>query len=108
MLTTRLAVKLLWFSFFVFSLFLALLQWCKYSHQCSDFQIRATVLLVMLFIFCIYCFSMVLLLSYFASMFFPFYVGSAGEHGKKFLIIWKIVLTKEKYLAFKESFASTE
>ncbi|CAM8645658.1 hypothetical protein MCEMIEM13_00748 [Comamonadaceae bacterium] len=51
---------------------------------------------------------MVLLLSYFASMFFPFYVGSMGENGKRFLIVWKIVLTKEKYLAFKESFASTE
>lgn len=108
MLTTRLAVKLLWFSFFVFSLSFALLQWCKYSHQCSDFQIQATVLLVMFSFICVYCFAMVLLLSYFASMFFSSYGGNMGEHGKKFLVIWKIVLTKEKYLAFKESFASTE
>src|SRR3989338_6463955 len=108
MLTTRLAVKLLWFSLFVFPLFLALFQLCKYFHQCSDFQIRAAVLLVMLSIICVYCFAMVLLLSYFASMLFPFYVKNMGKHGKKFLIIWKIVLTEEKYLAFQESFASAE
>lgn len=108
MLTTRLTVKLLWFSLFALLLFFALLQWCKYFHQCSDFQIRVVVLLLMLSILCVYCFAMVLLLSYFANMFSPFYVKNMGEHGKKFLIIWKIVLTKEKYLALQESFASTK
>jgi len=108
MITTRLAVKLLWFSSFLLLIFLALLQWCKYFQQCSDFQIRAVVPLVMLSIVSVYCFSMMLLLSYFAGMFFPYYVKNMGESGRKYLTVWKIVLTKEKYLAFQKSYAGTK